>query len=157
LKPFEQEEGQLRQRAQALGSEASDAEVRSQVARSTRAQMLASQADRADGPEAVRAVFEEARLTQDPDAIRLVGVAASQRLRQLAEPDKGKAMSTRRDAALAFDQEFQQWRRTNPSPVERLGEIERRRAQEAILFKASAEFALQLFGIEPAPMPVVNV
>jgi hypothetical protein len=145
LRDLDQEEGQLRRRAQSLGAD--DAEVRMQLARGARAQLLASQADRAMTQAAARAVFEEAKLTADADVILLTGLAAQKRHHEISAIDKGKDFSPLRDAALQFDDEFTAWRRANPSMVERLAEIQRQRDVEATLFDASAQHALDLYGI----------
>jgi hypothetical protein len=152
---FDQEEGALRRAARA--DDLSDADLRRAAALAARAQGLAAQVDRMADPATVRRVFDEAVLMADAEAIRTVGVAVQARLRQLSEGDKAKTVSAVRDAALRFDQEFGAWRKANPSAVERLAEIERQRGQASILFEASARFALDLHGIQPAapqPKPV---
>jgi hypothetical protein len=154
LHAFDQEEGTLRAEAKATGAEASDATVRGQVFRHTRASQLASLAERAGTPEAAQTVFAEAQLTDDAETIRLVGLSVQQRLATLAAADKDQRLSAKRTAALLFDQAFSAWRRAHPSTVERLAEIARQRGNAAIEFEASAEFALRVYGVgreRPAP------
>jgi hypothetical protein len=147
LHDLDQKAGQLRARARAVGADASEAEIRSQVVRSTRATMLAAQADRAITTAAANAVWEEALLSQDADIIKLTGFAVQKRLHEIA----GKDVSGLRDAASLFDATFSAWRKANPSAVEELAEIERQRDVEGQLFNASVEFALGLYGVAREP------
>jgi hypothetical protein len=154
LRPYDREEGQLRARARATGADASEAQVRAQVFQGERARQLAALADRATTPAAVRRVYDEALMTEDPEAIRLTGLAAQQRLSALAAADRGRDTSPLRDAALRFQSTFERWEREHPTPTQRLAEIERLRGNAAIEFDASAAFAMRLFGIgadRPAP------
>jgi hypothetical protein len=155
--PFDQEEGAIRRRALAIGDDATDNEVRRQVAKSTRAGMLALQVDRAPSAAAVRTLYREAQLAADTEMVRVVGFAARNRLHALAASDKDKDYSAARDAALQFEGEFSQWERANPSPVQRLDEIQRLRGNAMIEFQASADFTLSLFGIgRELPTPALK-
>jgi len=154
LREFDQQEDQLRASARATGADASEADVRSQVFRATRAQHFAALADRAATPGAARQAFADALLTQDADTIRLTGLAVTQRLEALAARDRGKDNSPARNAMLAFQGEFTRWQRANPSATEQLAHIERGRGQMAILLEESARFAMDLFGVgRVAPPP----
>jgi hypothetical protein len=161
LKRYDEQEGALRREAQALGVDASDSELRRQAAIATRAQVLALQVAHASGADEAIQIFQEAMLSSDPTLVRTVGGSVKQRLQQMAAADSGKTMSSARDSLLRFDGEFARWRREHPSPVEQLQEIDRRRATAAVLFEASANFSLELFGVSPAaktptllPVPV---
>src|SRR5262249_29614478 len=99
-----------------------------------------------------RTIYDEARLSDDPTMIRLVGAAVHQRLAALADADRGKAISATRDASIAFGQEHAAWEREHPSPTQRLAAIERERGTAAILFDASAQFAMDVYDISRKPV-----
>jgi hypothetical protein len=157
LRPFDRQEGELRARERALGADATDAQVRSQVARTTRAQLLASQVAYAGTDAAIRQVFDEALLSGDEDVIRTVGLAAQQRHRALSAEDAGRTIGAKRDAAMRFEAAFGAWQREHPSVVQQLAEIDRQRGNTAQLFEASTAFALALYGVgQPAAPPALK-
>jgi uncharacterized membrane protein YqiK len=150
LKPLDDEEGALRRAAQRHGANATDADVRQQVARQHRAMLLATQAEKASTVADVRRAYAEAELMADDDVVRTTGLAALSRLRQLAEADRSKDVSQLRDALVKFDLTFTTWQQAHPSPTQRIEQIERVRDIEAQPFDASARFAMDLFGVPPA-------
>jgi hypothetical protein len=156
LRPFEEEERALRAQARADGTAATDGEIRAQVFRHQRAVQLAAQVDRALTPNDARAVYLAAQLTMDESTIRFVAQATQARLRRLAEVDAGKDISALRNASVQSDGEFQQWEKTHPNLTQRLAELERQKGNAAIEFRASAEFALELFGLVEPPLTVVR-
>lgn len=95
--------------------------------------------------------FADAEFTGNTDLVRAVGGAVLSRLRELAAVDKGKPLSEARNVLLAFEQRWADWRRSHPSPRERLAQIERERSNRRTQVEETAKLILRLHGIGAAP------
>lgn len=157
IKPFETEEAALRARAtqaEYRPPNVTDAEWKAELRADSRrlffqahAGTLATQIANALTVDDVRGIFEDAQITGHDDIIRTAGTAAKRRLHELAVADKEQPTSPNQVAYLTFVGEFQKWSAAHPTASERLRQIQRERANIAILLEASVNHVFRLYGL----------
>ena len=149
-KELDQQAGELRADA------GFNAEIDAGIA--ARASLMATQASTAADPQSAIDTFEDAIFADNADLIRAVGGAVLTRLKALAANDKHLPLSGARNALLGFELRWQEWKRTHPTPRERLAQIERERSNRRTQIEETAKVILRLHGVgrPAAPAPVLR-
>jgi hypothetical protein len=124
-----------------------------------RAALLAARVNAASAGAVVESVFDDAEFTGNIEVMRIVGMAALSRLRDLATGSTAKSTtSPEKVAHLAFAERFREFERKNPTPRQRVEAIGRERANRAVSIRESARFMTRLYGVgrSPAALPALR-